>query len=116
METKRPQWVSYHIEIPIEVDDLLKDLHDQNPHHTYERLLEAAATYGINWLLEDRRAMRKLKQQLWSEDHPPTTESMRRVGIKFLTGRLDAPSRPARRRPLCSQATRGDGHWNAGPW
>ena len=79
---KRPQWVSYHIEIPIEVDDLLKDLHDQNPHHTYERLLEAAATYGINWLLEDRRAMRKLKQQLWSEDHCQGSVENQPVGVE----------------------------------
>jgi hypothetical protein len=116
MEPMRPQWVSYHIEIPIEFDDLLKDLHDQNPNHTHERLLEAAAIYGINWLLEDRKGMRQLRQKLWKEDHPPQSELMRRVGIKFLTGRLDGPRKAARRRVWHRPVRKLDPRFDAGPW
>ena len=113
---QRPKWVSYHIELPQEVADMLDDLRRQNPHHTHERLLEAAATYGINWLLQDRKGMRQLRQKLWKEDHPPQSELMRRVGIKFLTGRLDAPTRVARRKVWHLRNRKLDAKRDMGPW
>lgn len=84
----------FHIDLPPEICDKLEDLREQNPHYTQEQILMACCAFGVNWFLEDRQALTKMRQWVWRQSHLTRHEMMVRVGARLLSGRLTVPSMP----------------------